>query len=70
MLIGDAPATIANDQLTAPVVMNRYRYSGPVVALLLGTDEGGVQHTLAARVIPKAAFVGRVIDWLSAPEPF
>ena len=70
VLIGDAPASIANDRLTAAVVMNRYRYSGPIVALLRGTDEGGVQHTLFGPDIGKAAFVGRVIDWLSAPEPF
>ena len=69
MLIGDAPASIANDRLTAAVVMNRYRYSGPIVALLLGTDEGGVQHTLFGPDVGEAAFVGRVIDWLLAPEP-
>ena len=69
VLIGDAPASIANDRLTAAVVMNRYRYSGPIVAQLLGTDEGGVQHTLFGPDVGEAAFVGRVIDWLLAPEP-
>jgi hypothetical protein len=69
VLIGDAPASIANDRLTAAVVMDHYRYSGPIVALLTGTDEGGVQHALFGPRVGEAAFVGRVIDWLSAPEP-
>jgi hypothetical protein len=69
VLVGAAPASIANDRLTAAVVMDRYRYSGPIVALLLGTDGGGVQHTLFGPEVGDAAFVGRVIDWLSASEP-
>ena len=60
--------SLTNDRLTAAVVMDRYRYSGSIVALLLGTDESGVEHTLHGPNVGEGAFVGRVIDWLLAPQ--